>query len=404
MRVLFLSVSAGFGGAERVLLECVTAIRTLHPDWLLRVVCLADGPLASEFAARGAEVRVLPLPRRFALLGESGGSTAATVARLAGSAWALRSYTRALRADMAAWRADLVHANGLKAHVLSAWAAPEQAKVVWHVHDYIGARRISSVLLRRYAHRASIVIANSRSVARDVRAVLGARTRVEVVHNGIDTGSFRPLGSTVDLDAAAGLTPAPSNTVRIGLVATYARWKGHDTFLRALGSLRDLPIRGYVVGGPVYETSGSQYSREELERVAHSEGLGDRLGFVPFQRDVAPVYRSLDVAVHASTKPEPFGLSVVEAMACGRTVVAAGAGGVEEIVEPGETGLLHRPGDAVDLAAQVRRAAGDARMRDRIGNAAARAARGRFSRERFGAALAGVYAQLQPSATAPAFS
>ena len=394
MRVLFLSVSAGFGGAERVLLEAVTAFRAMHPDWLLRVVCLADGPLASEFARRGAEVRVLPLPRRFASLGESGGSTVATVARLAGSAWALRSYTRALRAELASWRADVVHANGLKAHVLAAWAAPEQAKIVWHVHDYIGARRVSSTLLRRYAHRAALVIANSRSVADDARAVLGPQTRVAVVHNGIDTDCFGPLGSMIDLDAAAGLSPAPSNTVRVGLVATYARWKGHDTFLRALGSLRDLPIRGYVVGGPVYETSGSQYSREELEGVADTVGLGNRVGFVPFRGDVAPVYRSLDVAVHASTKPEPFGLSIVEAMACGRAVVVSDAGGAREIGDPGRTCLAHAPGDVAGLSGQIARLVADAGLRARLGAAAACDVRRRFTRAALGEGLRAAYRPL----------
>lgn len=394
MRVLFLSVSADLGGAERVLLDAVTALHTLHPSWTLGVVSLAEGPLAGELAARGVEVLMRPLPARFAAVGESGGSTAATVAGLAGSAWALGAYTRSLRAAMAEWQPAVVHANGLKADVLAAWAAPRGAQVVWHMHDYISTRRISSVLLRRYAHRAAAVVANSHSVATDVRAVLGDRTRVDVVHNGIDADRFQPVGSTIDLDAACGLPPALPDTVRAGLVATYARWKGHETFLRALTHLADLPLRAYVVGGPVYETSGSQYSRQELEAVARGLGLGDRVGFVPFQRDVAPVYRSLDVVVHASTQPEPFGLTIVEAMACGRTVVAGRGGGVEEIVEPEQTGLLHQPGDAGDLADQVRRAISDPGLRDRIGDAAARAARARFSRERFGAALAGVYVQL----------
>jgi glycosyltransferase involved in cell wall biosynthesis len=395
MRVLFVSVSAGFGGAERVLLESITALRALRPDWTLGVVCLAEGPLAGDLAARGADVHVLPLPPRFAAIGESGASAGETVARLAGSAWALRTYVRRLRAEIAGWRPDVVHANGLKAHVLAAWSAPRETRVVWHVHDYVGSRRVASVLLRRYATRAAVVIANSRSVAEDVRAVLVGRAPVEVVHNGIDTDVFEPFGSTMDLDAAAGLPSPPSNTLRVGLVATYARWKGHETFLGALAALTDLPLRGYVVGGPVYETSGSQYSQDELRAVAHVLGLTDRVGFVPFQRDVAPVYRSLDIVVHASTQPEPFGLSIVEAMSCGRAVVAGRAGGVTEIIEPERTGLLHRPGDVSELAAQVRRVAADTRLREDVGRAAAASARDRFSRQRFGAALEGVYARLQ---------
>ena len=77
MRVLFLSVSGALGGAERVLLEAVTALRQLRRDWTLGVICLGEGPLAQDLEARGAEVRVLPMPGRFAALGESGRSAAA---------------------------------------------------------------------------------------------------------------------------------------------------------------------------------------------------------------------------------------------------------------------------------------------------------------------------------------
>ena len=258
MRVLFLSVSAGFGGAERVLLDTVTALRQLHADWAIGVMCLAEGPLAADLVARSAEVRVLPLPRRFAALGESGRSAANTVAGLAANAWALRVYTRTLRAAMAAWRPDVVHANGLKAHVLAVWAAPPAAKVVWHVHDYVSARRVSSVLLRTHERRAAVVVANSESVAADVRGVLGGRARLAVVHNGIDTNAFVPEGNRLDLDVTAGLPAPPPGTIRVGLVATYARWKGHETFLRAMSQLGDLPVRGYIVGGALYETTGSQ--------------------------------------------------------------------------------------------------------------------------------------------------
>ena len=401
MRVLFLSVSGGLGGAERVLLEAVAALRLLRPDWALRVICLGEGPLAQYVAASGAEVRVLPLPDRFAALGESGRSAPSTVAALAQTAWGVRHYARMLAGDMAAWGPDIVHANGLKAHVLAAWAAPGRAAVVWHLHDYLGPRRVSSALLRRHAHRAATVIANSHAVGADVRRALGGRVRVEVVTNGVDTSRFTPEGAVCDLDAAARLPRPPRGTLRIGLVATYARWKGHETFLRALAQLGDLRVRGYVIGGPVYETAGSQYSREELEGLAARLHLGGRVGFVPFVNDVAPVYRALDVVAHASILPEPFGLSVVEAMACGRAVVASDGGGVREIVDPDRTALLHAPGDAADLSARLRQLAADAGLRARLGTAAARAVPALFGRDRFGAELAAAYERLRaPSAAA----
>jgi glycosyltransferase involved in cell wall biosynthesis len=400
MRVLFLSVSAGFGGAERVLLDAVTALRSRYPEWTLGVVCLAPGPLAGEFEALHVDVRVVPLPPRFAALGESGRSTLATVVGLAGSAWALRSYTRRLRTHMAAWRPDVVHANGLKADVLAAWAAPHSAQIVWHVHDYVGARRVSTVLLRRYARRVAFVIANSRSVATDLQKVLGARARIEIVHNGIDTGRFGPTGDTIDLDAAANLPPAPLGTIRVGLVATYARWKGHEVFLRALARIGHLPVRGYVVGGPLYETSGSQFSRSELERLARTLEIGDRVGFVPFQRDIAPVYRSLDIVVHASTRPEPFGLVVAEAMASGRAVIISDAGGVRELAAGDEDALMHPPGDADALASRIASLVKDAALRERLATHGRTKALRMFDRGHLATGLAGLYTSLETRAGA----
>jgi len=59
--------------------------------------------------------------------------------------------------------------------------------------------------------------------------------------------------------------------------------------------------------------------------------IENRVGFVPFQDNPADVYRALDIVVHASTKPEPFGRTIVEAMACGKPVIAAQTGGAAEL-------------------------------------------------------------------------
>jgi glycosyltransferase involved in cell wall biosynthesis len=95
------------------------------------------------------------------------------------------------------------------------------------------------------------------------------------------------------------------------------------------------PVRGYVIGGPMYQTIGSQYSKHELETLAKDLGIADRVGFTGYVESPAAAMRALDIVVHASTRPEPFGLSVVEAMACGLPVVAADGGGVAEIIRTG---------------------------------------------------------------------
>jgi glycosyltransferase involved in cell wall biosynthesis len=154
-----------------------------------------------------------------------------------------------------------------------------------------------------------------------------------------------------------------------------------------------------VIGGPLYETAGSQYTIAELRAIASQMGLGARVGFTGFINEAAPAMRALDIVVHASTEPEPFGLVIAEAMACGRAVIASAAGGATEIIEDGVDALAHPPGDAQALARAIMQLADDAAMRERLGQAAAKASARRFTHERLAADLAAVYRAVMQSAT-----
>jgi glycosyltransferase involved in cell wall biosynthesis len=382
---MILSVSGRLGGAERVLLDIVAVTRTRHPDWPVCVVSVEEGPLRDAVETLGADYDVMPLPRLLAETGEYGRHPAMTVLRLLAATPGLVAYAIGLRRRVRRWQPDVLHANGLKAHIVAAWVAGK-SRVVWHVHDYLGSRAISAALFRRFAPKATVIVANSRSVAADVKTLLGSGDRIEVLYNAVDGQRFGPEGPTLDLDAAAGLPPAPAGTIRVGLVATYAKWKGHDVFLRALARLdRSLPLRAYVVGGPVYQTGASQWTPDALVTLVRTLGLDDRVGLVGFQPDTAPVYRALDVVVHASTSPEPFGLVIAEAMACGRAVIASAEGGAIEVA--GDAALMHSPGDIADLAQCIGRLAGSAPLRRELGQRAGVSALARFSRERFSVEL-----------------
>jgi glycosyltransferase involved in cell wall biosynthesis len=79
-------------------------------------------------------------------------------------------------------------------------------------------------------------------------------------------------------------------------------------------------------------------------------GLQDRVQLLGFRSDVVPIMQACDVIAHTSTAPEPFGRVIVEAMLCGRPIIASAAGGAVELVEPGVTGWLTPLGDAIALA------------------------------------------------------
>jgi glycosyltransferase involved in cell wall biosynthesis len=396
MRVLFLTGSGGLGGAERSLLDVMASLRQAEPALTLELLAAASGPLLERAEAVGVAASVLPLPPSLARLGEtdvagSGAGLARMIPRLAAAAVPVARYVARLRRAIAAAAPDVVHTNSLKMHVLGSWACRGPA-LVWHLHDYVARRPVTARLLRWNAGRAAVAVANSQSVADDACAVFGERLRVVPMLNAVDLRRFADVGHRLDLDALAGLGPAPPDCVRVGLVATFGRWKGHRTFLEAMALVpRTLPVRGFVIGGPLYATEGSQYSLDELRALAAALGVADRVGFTGFVPQVEDALRALDIIVHASTAPEPFGLVIAEAMATGRAVIASDAGGARELFTPGLDGLRHEPGAAESLAGRIVDLAGDADARARIGRAGRRTAERRFDRARLATELLPVY-------------
>ena len=390
MRVTYLSPVGTVGGAERVLLASLRALPDALPGYAPTVILLADGPLRAAAESLGARVTLAELPRDLATLGDTqlrGDRSRAGLLRDAlGAAPALSRFARRLRAAIASTRPQLLVTNGVKAHLLARFAAPRGTPIAWHVHDFLGERLLSGRLLRRLTAGVRGVIAVSEAVGHDAAGVL-PNLRVVTVLNGLDTDHFAP-GPAVDLDRLAGLPPGFAS-VRVGLVATYANWKGHAVFLDALARVPG--VRGYVVGGPVSSTAGSQVTLAELYAKAAALGLRDRVGFVPFQSEPASVYRALDIVVHASTRPEPFGLTIAEAMSCGRAVVVAAAGGAAKLFTEAHDALGHPPCDITALAAALTRLAADANLRQRLGANARVTAVARFGLARYGRELAAAY-------------
>jgi glycosyltransferase involved in cell wall biosynthesis len=395
--IVFLSPTGQVGGAEAALHEMLAGLRESHPSWPLSLIVASDGPLVARVEALGIPVVLLPFPASLARLGdwnldEGLLARAAFLARCAAALWPALLYARRIRRALTAQMPSVVHTNGLKMHLLGSWAAPKRAAVVWHFHDYAGRRALTSVLLRGSACRCRAIVANSRSVAEDARQVCGDGLEVYPVWNAVDLGRFSPDGPRVDLDGLSGLPPAEPGVLRVGLVATFARWKGHETFLKALALLpSSLRVRGYIVGGPIYQTTGSQVGLDELRALAAALGLGSRVGFTGFVADSSAAMRALDVVVHASTEPEPFGLVIAEAMACGKAVIASRAGGALELTDTGTHALTCAPGDERALAGRIEELAADASLRGRLGVAGRSMAERWFTRSRMAVELTPIY-------------
>jgi glycosyltransferase involved in cell wall biosynthesis len=392
---MYLSPSGQLGGAETGLLEILASLREAQPSWPLHLLMAGEGPLAARAAGLGVSTAVLPFAPSIARLGESGAVSGGRrwrfAVEVALAAAPIAAYLGRMRAAIREFAPDVLHTNGLKMHLLGAQARL-RPKLVWHLHDYLGPRPMSASLLRSRRSRCAAIVTNSASVADDVRTAMMDQVKVFAVHNAVDLTRFSPSGDRLDLDELAGLPPAAPDTVRIGLLGTFARWKGHVTFLNAVDRIpRHVPIRAYVIGDAVYDTEGSQYSRGELMQAVDRLGIGNRVGFTGFVAHPECALRALDIVVHASTSPEPFGLVIVEAMASERPVVVSLAGGAAEIVTPGVDALGHAPGDVEGLAARLTELALDPALRTRIGRAGRATAERCFDRARLASQLIPIY-------------
>lgn len=394
MRIVYLNPCGELGGAETSLREVLAGVRSAEPSWELSLVLGEDGPLAGIARELGVEVIVAPFPRQLSRLGDAGGGAFAQMRSLLRAAPGTAKYARGLARLLGKLQPHVVHTNGFKMHLLGASSTPREAALVWHIHDYVSARRVVSRLLRLVSSKCRAAIANSHSVAADLKSLM-PRLDVVPIYNAVDFERFSPDGARLDLDALAGLPPAAAGAIRVGLVGTFARWKGHKVFLQALARLSGPDsIRGYIIGGPIYQTAGSQWSMTELREEAARLGLTGHVGFTGFVADTAAAMRSLDIVVHASTKPEPFGMVIVEGMASGKAVLAASAGGASELFTDGVDALGHVPGDAAMLSERIALLASDDELRRRLGREGRRTAQRVYHRRRLVGELLGLYARF----------
>jgi glycosyltransferase involved in cell wall biosynthesis len=360
-KVAFLDHCALESGAELALLRLLPALVDIDPV----VIVGEDGPLVDALRRHDIPVRIVPMTETTRALARG-----AVVPGLGAARGALSSLAYAYRLArlLRALEVDLVATNSLKASLYGGIAGRlARRPVVWHVRDRIADDYLpaSAVTLIRAAARVlpSAVIANSRATLETLRlpSAVGRRLRA------------RAIGDPCPPDEFAG-APRPDHAgITVGIVGRISPWKGQDVFLRAFAaSGLGGEDRARVIGGVLF---GEEAYADTLPPLAAELGIADRVEFTGHVTDVAAQLGSLDIAVHASTIPEPFGQVVVEAMAAGVPIVAADAGGPSEIVTDQVDGLLYPRGDVAALAGCLTRLAHDASLRARLADAGRRTAR-----------------------------
>lgn len=351
--VVYVQPTSEVGGSDIALYRLVTR---LDPAAYRPIVVLPhQGPLVSNLQSAGCRVVILPMAQLRSVRSPS--YQAGYIARFWPSVFRLAALVRRERAD-------LVHSNSLFC-LYGAWAA-RLAGVphVWHVREIPDVPRPFQRLLAAMALRLSArVIPMTDAVARLVGPPARRDGKVVSVPDGIDLAAFNPRVSGARIRQELRIDPqAPL----VGFVARMDPWKGAEVFVRAAAEVakRRPDARFLVCGG---ELAGYEAYAAGVKRLAGELGLHGRIHFTDWTYlldDIPEVMASLDVFVHTSIRPEPFGLALVEAMATGKPVVASNSGGVPEVVEANVSGVLVEPGDSravagavVDLLANPSRAA-----------------------------------------------
>ena len=278
---------------------------------------------------------------------------------------------------------EVVHAHVARDYPLAALAARRAGvPLVLTRHVLFPLSRIHRVTLRR----TSRVIAVSQAVAEGLLAQgLFDPEKVVRIHNGIDVDRFGRKD-------VAGQEESAAKKLLVGMIGHLAPIKGPEDFIRAAAivcGVRD--DVEFVLAGEDKSRSGEH--RRRLEKLIDELGLNQRVSLPGWVEDVANILSTFDLFVSPS-RSEPFGLSIVEAMAAGVPVVATMSEGASEIIEDDQTGRLVPIGNVEALASAIGELLSDAKKRNRLSENARRSVRERFSLERMLEATEDVYREV----------
>lgn len=370
VKVLIVDTAIAFGGTLAVARNLLKHLDRSVIDASLLSACM-DGFVSHDFAG-DANIRLLaprvdyvtlakwkqtarqlfrwgPFRRGFELLA----MTAEVLANM--------SYMARLAYLCRKMRVNVVHVNNYSMAPL--WAARLlRIPVVFHLHGFLHTPIDGSG--RRNLRHVKAFVSISRAVTE------------AAVRAGIDRARIHEIPNFVE--RVPGTLPPPMpKELAIGIFGRVTQWKGQKEFLRAaLHVLPDFPgLRVYVVGDA---SDGDPRYLDECREIARASAFEDQIEFTGLVTDVATYYRKCTVVVHASIKPEPFGMVLIEALAEARPVVASVFGAVSEIIDEGIDGFLVDPKDPLSMAARISALLSDPTLAARMGASGHQKVRNRY--------------------------
>jgi glycosyltransferase involved in cell wall biosynthesis len=359
LSVAHVTGESGFSGGEVQLFLLLEGLRARGFRSLL--VCPPGSSAFAEASRRGFETRAVRMRSDLAL----------------GAALQIRRARRRARPD-------LVHLHSGRANWLgglAAWSLDLPALTTRRMDRRVKRGLRTRLLYGRIARRA---VAISPAVRECLLEGGVEPERVRMIPSAVDAAALAPRRERDAVRRAEGL--ADGAVCALALTALVPR-KGLDVLLDALAlpALRDAPLVLWIAGAGA--------ARAELESRAAARGVAARVRFLGRRDDKADLLAACDLLVLPSRR-EGLGVAALEAMACGRPVVASRIGGLADAVADERTGLLVRPEDPEALAAALSRLASDAPLRARLGAAGPAHVASRFAAAQMCDAYARLYREL----------
>jgi Glycosyltransferase len=308
------------------------------------LLCPKEGTLLEEVRSSGLRTEVCPsLEARFTLRLD-------LFAKYLLSFWRV---IRTVRATVVEIKPDLLHANSIRAGLVATAATLGLGtRVIWHLHDLLPRHPFSNAIrIFAFLFARARMIAVSQAVADNFAGrFFSLKHRISAILNGIEMEKFKMVEGVRNVTRET--LQLQEDDFVVGVVGMLTPRKGQlavvENFPRVLEQVPNAKL--LIVGAAVFNRDEKYADR--LKRTATDLGISDRVHFLGSRDDIPALMQSLDLLV-VNSSVEPFGLVLLEAMACGTPVLAAISGGIPELIQHSRNGWLIEYGDSRALSDSI---------------------------------------------------
>ncbi|EJO08408.1 glycosyltransferase family 4 protein [Oenococcus oeni] len=233
------------------------------------------------------------------------------------------------------YHVDLIHVNTLA--VLEGITLKKRIKkpLIWHVHEILLSPKfmwkLTAYLSAKYADK--IVVVSNATGEHLKRAGYSKKNQIVTIYNGIN------VNKRLDNSDFRQEFNIPKDAFVFGHIGRINAWKGQEDFLKAsLKLMPDYPKMHIIFSGNAFK--GEEWREDRLKGEITNSGFANRIHYLGYQKNISKVFSTINVFVTSSTRPDPFPMVTLEAMANCKPIISYNHGGPSELIVDGETGYL----------------------------------------------------------------